>query len=278
MIWVLGFSLALVVSLYLVTPFLARDVDVSETDEITAYCEELRALQAQEDPAETDVSILQNRLLKAAKADAHRIDGRSAALPALISVLLVGTGLGLYAKLGSPNFEPLIRQQPPEAAAAAQGTDFSTLLPRFEAQLAENPEDATGWYLYGRTLMLSGQPTASLRAYERALELTDTPDIRREYEAAKTYAAQRQSGPSAEDVAAMQSLSPEDRQDAIKGMVASLSARLRDAPNDAAGWERLLRSRKVLGQDMEARDDITALRKALPDQAEGILARTGWVE
>jgi cytochrome c-type biogenesis protein CcmH/NrfG len=278
MIWFLGLSLALVVSLYLIAPFLARDVDISETDEITAYREELRALQSREDGTEAEIAILQARLLKAAKADAPRAGGRSAVLPVAVSLLLVSSSLGLYAKLGSPDFEPLTRQQPPEMTGASQGPDFSTLLPRFETQLAENPEDVTGWYLYGRALMLSGQPTAGLRAYERALELSDTPEIRKEYEAAKTYADQRQRGPSADDIAAMQSLSEADRKDAIKGMVASLSARLREAPNDPAGWERLLRSRKVLGQDDLARDDLIELRKALPEQAEAIIARTGWAE
>jgi len=43
-------------------------------------------------------------------------------------------------------------------------------LPRFEARLAENSNDATGWNLYGRTLMLVGETQAGLRAYERALD------------------------------------------------------------------------------------------------------------
>jgi len=62
----------------------------------------------------------------------------------------------------------------------------------------------------------------------------------------------------------------------IEGMVESLRARLEDDPTDAVGWARLLRSRKVLGQKEEGTADIEALRKALPDQADAIIAGAGW--
>lgn len=276
MIWWLGFGLAFAVSLYLTAPFIARGVDLPKSDEIAAYRSELLALEQNQDSDKTEITRLQIRLLNAARTDAPHVGPQSSILPILITVCLVGSGLGLYAKLGSPNFMPEIRQQPPEATARQKGPDFKTLLPRFEERLAANPEDATGWTLYGRTLMLAGQPTASLRAYERALELTNTPEIRKEYEAAQTFSARNQIGPSPEDIAAMQALSEVDRQAAIENMVDSLSARLRDEPNDLEGWERLLRARKVLGQNEVAREEISNLRKALPNQADEIIKATGW--
>ncbi len=278
MIWILGLALALVVSVYLVAPFLARDVTVKPSDEITAYREELRALEQNEHPAKAEIARLQTRLLKAAKSEAPQSGTRSTALPVLISLAVVGCSLGLYAKLGSPNFQPQTTQRPPQQQAGSDAVDFNALLPRFEAQLAETPDDAKGWYLYGRTLMLAGQPTAGLRAYSRAMELSDDPDIRKEYEAAKTFATQAQRGPSAEDIAAMQNLSETDRNAAIKNMVETLRARLEETPNNPEGWERLLRSRKVLGQTELAREDIAALRRALPEQADSIISNAGWAE
>lgn len=276
MIWLMALGLALVVSVYLISPLIARDVETIESDEIAAYRAELRNLEQNSDASAGEITRLQTRLLQAAKADMPSSGQRSALLPVFVTLAIAGSGLGLYAKLGSPNFEPILQQQPPEQPPAQQGQDYASLLPRFEAQLAETPEDPTGWYLYGRTLMLAGQPTAGLRAYERSLELSDTPEVRKEYEAARTFAEQAKVGPSAEDIAAMQSLSEEERQAAISNMVNSLSQRLRETPNDPEGWERLLRSRKVLGQNEQAREDIEVLRQALPEQADSIISATGW--
>lgn len=275
MIWVLGFVLCLAVSLYISAPFLARDVASAETAEVDAYKAELRLLDMSEEPEHVRRAIIQARLLKAAKSDLPMAKAQSVILPSLIGLGLVGASLGLYTLLGSPNFTPETRQAPPPMKEAT-GPDFQSLLPRFEARLAENPNDATGWYLYGRTLMLSGDSVSGIRAYERALELTDTAEIRKEYEAAKKFAAQVHSSPSAEDIAAMQNLSEADRQAAIMGMVESLRARLETEPADAEGWVRLLRSRKVLGQTDEAQADMGTLRRLLPDQADKIIAQSGW--
>jgi len=274
-IWVLGIGLTIVVSLYLISPFLAKDVSPARSEEVSSYKAELRALEGSEDPVSAKKAIIQARLLKAAKAKPASLGAPSKRLPALICAGVIAMSGGIYAAIGSPAFEPELLQAVPPAPNSAD-PDFATLLPRFEARLAENPEDATGWQLYGRTLVLSGNAEAGLRAYQRSLELKDTPGIRKEYEAAKTFAAQMNRGPSAEDIAAMQNLSPEDRAAAIEGMVESLSARLEEDPSDVQGWVRLLRSRKVLGQTEAGEADIEKLRAALPDQADAIIVQSGW--
>jgi cytochrome c-type biogenesis protein CcmH len=66
-------------------------------------------------------------------------------------------------------------------------------------------------------------------------------------------------GPTAQDVAAAQSMSADDRQTFIRSMVARLAERLKSEPNDLEGWLRLGRAYGVLGQ----RDDaIDAYRHA----------------
>lgn len=276
MIWVMGLLLALAVSFYLATPFLAREINTAEAVEVEAYKAELRALENSSDTDEAKKAIIQARLIKAARSELPIARAQSALFAGLIGVTLIGASATIYAFVGYPDFEPESRQAPPPMVAEAEGSDFRDLLPRFEARLAENPEDATGWYLYGRTLMLAGQSDAGLRAYERALELTDTPEIRKEYEAAKTFAEQLRSGPRVEDIAAMQNLSEEDRQTAIETMVEGLRTRLEKDPSNAEGWVRLLRSRKVLAQTEQAEADIQALRKALPEQADEIIKQSGW--
>lgn len=55
-------------------------------------------------------------------------------------------------------------------------------------------------------------------------------------------------GPSVEDMAAAAEMSPEERQDMIRGMVDGLEARLAEDPSDFSGWMRLINSRMVLGE------------------------------
>ena len=277
MIWLLGIGLAIAVSLYLIAPFIARDGRSVTSAEVSSYRDELRVIEQSEEPETAKKAILQARLLKAARAENPRAGARSAILPSVIIAGLIGGSLSLYGLFGAPGFTPEIPQAAP-AVAENETVEFESLIPRYEAWLAENPEDATGWTLYGRTLMLSGETEAGLRAYKRALELSDTPDLRKEYEAAQTFAAQQERGPNAEDIAAMENLSEADRTAAIEGMVESLRARLETDTTDAKGWVRLLRSRKVLGQIEAGKADIEALRIALPEQADAIIAQSGWTE
>jgi cytochrome c-type biogenesis protein CcmH len=63
-------------------------------------------------------------------------------------------------------------------------------------------------------------------------------------------------GPTQEQAQAMQNLTPEQRQQAIRGMVEGLDARLRagpgDRPEDRDAWLRLANARKVLGENDKA--------------------------
>jgi cytochrome c-type biogenesis protein CcmH len=60
------------------------------------------------------------------------------------------------------------------------------------------------------------------------------------------------SGPSTQDIAAAQSLSPEQRQAMVRGMVERLAARLQQNPDDKEGWARLAHAYEVLGDTDKA--------------------------
>lgn len=53
-----------------------------------------------------------------------------------------------------------------------------------------------------------------------------------------------------------------------KAMVASLAARLKDNPDDAAGWQRLIRAYSVLGQRAEAQGALATARKTFTGQSD----------
>ena len=59
-------------------------------------------------------------------------------------------------------------------------------------------------------------------------------------------------GPTSRDVEAAQSMSPEERQAMIRGMVDRLATRLEENPNDKEGWIRLARAYDVLGETAKA--------------------------
>ncbi|WP_162914491.1 c-type cytochrome biogenesis protein CcmI [Taklimakanibacter lacteus] len=58
---------------------------------------------------------------------------------------------------------------------------------------------------------------------------------------------------SDEQVAAAQSMTGEDRENMIRGMVDGLEERLKSAPADLEGWQRLIKARAVLGEIDKAR-------------------------
>ena len=65
-------------------------------------------------------------------------------------------------------------------------------------------------------------------------------------------------------------LSPEARAAMIEGMVGQLAARLAAAPDDPAGWARLVRSYMVLGRPDDAAAALASARTALAGNAEGL--------
>ncbi|EAU40117.1 cytochrome c-type biogenesis transmembrane protein [Fulvimarina pelagi HTCC2506] len=86
--------------------------------------------------------------------------------------------------------------------------------------------------------------------------------------------------PAPEQIAAASEMNAGERREMIEGMVSQLADRLEAEPNDAQGWQRLIRSYSVLGQDenaaralntalgvfsddVEARDQIAALGRSL---------------
>jgi cytochrome c-type biogenesis protein CcmH len=72
--------------------------------------------------------------------------------------------------------------------------------------------------------------------------------------------ASRKTEPTAEDVRNAEAMAPTDRAAMIRGMVDRLAARLEETPNDVEGWIKLIRSRKILGENDAAEE---ALHRAL---------------
>ncbi len=116
----------------------------------------------------------------------------------------------------------------------------------------------------------SDQPAAKIAAGAApSLARTVTPPAATDQAATDAAEAPAADGagpqPSAEDVAEMTALSPDERNDRIRSMVDGLAARLEDDPNDVEGWLRLAQSRTVLGEPEAAKE---AYRRALEIKPE----------
>lgn len=77
-----------------------------------------------------------------------------------------------------------------------------------------------------------------------------------------------QRGPSQADMAAAAQMSPEDRQQMIRGMVDGLASRLKDNPNDVDGWLRLARAYGVLGEPDKSREALGEAAKQAPQRID----------
>lgn len=178
--------------------------------------------------------------------------------------------------------EPAIQAMLAEAMVLGAGgmiTAEATQL--FEAVLAASPDDPAARYYLGLAFAQSGRVQMALdmwidlaadtpidapwRAHivgaiekgaaEIGVEVADIPAAPAMGAGAPPVASVDKAGergPSAEDMAAAADMSPEDRLEMIRGMVAQLATRLAENPDDIAGWERLARAYQVLGEDEKA--------------------------
>jgi cytochrome c-type biogenesis protein CcmH len=110
-------------------------------------------------------------------------------------------------------------------------------------------------------------------ARELGLDAAALAALREKAAASPPAAAPPLRGPSAADVEAAQSMSAQDRTQMIRGMVARLAERMRETPDDLAGWERLARSYGVLG---DAERQIGALAQVARLKPQDVAAQTGY--
>ncbi|HYX04359.1 MAG TPA: c-type cytochrome biogenesis protein CcmI [Reyranella sp.] len=147
----------------------------------------------------------------------------------------------------------------------ADGTVTQPALEAFRKALQGRPDDPRTLYYLGLHEAQSGDSAAALARW-RALYAKSPPEapylpvLRAEIERVARAAGVDPGLPAAmplpsrEQQEAMAALPPAERQQAIRGMVEGLAARLKDNPQDRAGWLRLANAWKVLGEHAAAVD------------------------
>ncbi|MER9344425.1 c-type cytochrome biogenesis protein CcmI [Mesorhizobium sp. M0601] len=188
--------------------------------------------------------------------NAIRLDGDSAARQAGLGEAIANAAGGIVSAEAQAAFEAALKLDPANPKAAFY-------LAMGMAQEGRIAEATAAWQK-----MLAALPQSSpwRGAVEQALAES----------AARSVASEAPAkGPSAEDIDAASSMSPQDRQAMISTMVAGLDERLRQNPRDEEGWMQLVRSYAVLGKTDQARDALNrgiAVFGADSDQARKFTA------
>jgi cytochrome c-type biogenesis protein CcmH len=152
--------------------------------------------------------------------------------------------------LARPSEQPALLSSIGEAlTVAAQGQVTPDAEAAFSAALQINPKDDAARYYLGLAFAARRENARALAIWQNLL--ADTPP----------GAPWR--GPLIDHIAALGAGAAPD----IGAMVAGLAARLQTQPNDAQGWQRLLRAYAVLGEKDKAHTALGDARAALKANA-----------
>jgi cytochrome c-type biogenesis protein CcmH len=166
--------------------------------------------------------------------------------------------------------------------AAAEGVVTPDARNLLAQALARDPANKGARYYLGLAEAQAGNAAGAIAAWQKlaAEEPADSPiraDLAERIAAVARGAglpapplAAPAPGPSAEQTAAAERMSPEERQKMIRGMVDGLAQKLAANPDDAEGWLRLGRAYGVLGERDKAVDAYDRAARLKPGDA-GIL-------
>lgn len=151
-------------------------------------------------------------------------------------------------------------------AAAAGGIVTVDAKAAFERATAIDPADIRISFYRGLAAEQDGMKSEAVRIWTELLVRVPADAPYRELIAsslARLDPKPEAGGPTADDMAAAQNLSPDQRAAMVRGMVERLAERLKNDGSDLDGWRRLVRAYMVLGDADNARSAAAAARKAL---------------
>ncbi len=155
-------------------------------------------------------------------------------------------------------------------AAAANGVVTDEAKASFERARAGDPKNVRARFYLGVAAEQDSNHAAAAAIWREML--TDAPQgapwVPIVRQALARVDAAPAPGPSADDIAAAQSMKPEDQAAMIRGMVEQLSERLKRDGSDVDGWLRLVRAYTVLGDKDRAREAAADARRAIGPDAD----------
>jgi cytochrome c-type biogenesis protein CcmH len=144
-----------------------------------------------------------------------------------------------------------------EAVARTAGTVTPDAAAAFEKALVLAPKDRAALYYLGMASAARGDNARAIALWQSLVD-DMPPGAPLRQELVDRIAA----------LTAASGAAPPD----INAMVAGLAARLKQSPDDPAGWQRLVRAYHVLGDDTKARAALAEARQALAKDADALAA------
>jgi cytochrome c-type biogenesis protein CcmH len=144
-----------------------------------------------------------------------------------------------------------------EATVAAQGQVSDDAMEAFNAALKLDPKNPPAQYYLGQAKAERGDKQGALALWQNLMAEVPANAPLHQALVDRIALLTAQNGSGAPDP---------------KAMVAGLAARLKDNPNDAAGWQRLIRAYTVLGQRGDAQDALASARKSFSNDKDAMAA------
>ena len=155
-------------------------------------------------------------------------------------------------------------------AAAANGIVTTDAKAAFEKSIGLEPGEPKASYYLGLAAEQDGKPEEAAKIWRDLLVRapTDAPWIALVRQALARVGSPVSAGPTQEEIASAAQLTPEQRSEMVRGMVARLAERLKADGSDLEGWLRLVRAYMVLGEREQARGAAADARRALDGNRE----------
>jgi cytochrome c-type biogenesis protein CcmH len=144
-----------------------------------------------------------------------------------------------------------------EALLGAEGQVSDDAMEAFNAALKLDPQNPPAQYYLGQAKAERGDKPGALAQWQNLMGEVPANSPLHQALVDRIALLTAQSGGGAPDP---------------KAMVAGLAARLKGNPNDAAGWQRLIRAYTVLGQRADALDALATARKTLTNDKDAMAA------
>lgn len=190
--WIVVAIMIAIALLFVVLPLLGRGqakAAASRSDlNLSVYRDQLRELdselaegalskeQYQSARSELETRVLEDSSGPAANAAAPAANGRGAAIAAAIAVPVFS--ISIYLMVGQPGETGTASKPPP----ASQQEQINAMVDSLAQKLKQNPDDAEGWAMLGRSYNAMRRYSEAADAYERAVALQpNNPQVLTDY-------------------------------------------------------------------------------------------------
>lgn len=280
MIWLVLILLVIVAGAYLLQPFLGPSDDVAES-----ALDEARKQRATVDLDEKEGRLSEHAAHEARDALDRRIlalieavepsegpaTAKSMALFIVPAVLLLG-GVGLYAQIGNPSFEPITFAEYQAEQAAQLPDTLDALVVELKARLDADPNPPVeGFVLLARSYLRLGDAEAALETYDTAIARSGGDSaLVAERDRVLEILQSRPVAPAIdpEARARIEAMTPDEQAAMIENMVEGLAVRLEQDPTDFEGWMRLIRARAVMSDVDQARRDLARAHETFSPETD----------